>query len=59
MSVYIIVCVLFIKVTTHIELHGHPKFVKTPEDHIKPIDSFYLHFKGIKVSKKNVINSHY
>lgn len=38
------------QVTAHVEMHGRPKFVKTPEGQVQPIDAYYLHFYGIKVS---------
>ena len=39
------------QVTAHVELHGRPKFVKTPDGQVQPIDAYYLHFYGVKVSQ--------
>lgn len=36
------------QVTVHIQPIGEPAFVKTP-DGLRKIDSFYLHFYGVKV----------
>ncbi|XP_023243166.1 myelin regulatory factor-like isoform X3 [Centruroides sculpturatus] len=36
------------QVTVHVQPVGEPQFVKTPEG-VKQIDSFYLHFHGVKV----------
>lgn len=40
------------QVTVHTSATGDPKFVKTPEG-IHRIDSFYLHFHGIKMESTN------
>ncbi|KAK6190536.1 hypothetical protein SNE40_002383 [Patella caerulea] len=36
------------QVTVHMGMHGHAKYVRTPEG-VKKIDNFCLHFKGIKM----------
>lgn len=39
------------QITVHVSMVGLPKFVKLPEGgSLVPVDAFYLHFYGIKVS---------